>query len=59
LEVVYFLGHEEPAILEAQVAMLRYWIKTIQKPTALVLEIFTKDQQFILDRCLALFHFEW
>ena len=55
-----FLGHEEPAILEAQVAMLRYWIKTIQKPTALVLEIFTKDQQFILDRCLALFHFdEW
>ena len=46
-----FSGHEQPAILDAQVAMLEYWSKTVGTP-ALVLEIFTKDQQFILDRLL-------
>ena len=43
-------GHEEPAILEAQIALLKHWRSTnAEKPAALVLEIFTRDQQFILD----------
>lgn len=52
----FFAGHEQPAILDAQVAMLEYWSKTVGTPRtpALVLEIFTKDQQFILDRLLGL-----
>ena len=44
-------GHEQPAILDAQVAMLEYWSQTVRTP-ALVLEVFTQDQQFILDRLL-------
>jgi hypothetical protein len=51
LRLGIFSGHEQPAILDAQVAMLEYWSKTVGTP-ALVLEIFTKDQQFILDRPL-------
>eukprot|EP00435_Cladocopium_sp_Y103_P034315 s3216_g8.t2 len=48
--LVYFgERHEQAAILDAQVSMLEYWSQTVRTP-ALVLEMFTQDQQFILDR---------